>query len=126
MFSAITLPLLALLLAWPGLPKLPIPGLSDLKKLRHKAAAPLDSLPPAWKPVALLALENQFVTAALPSIPSGPVGIKLNNDPRQVRVSFDADSGVVRYTSEVGEFSIAEPTRLTLETFSRDMTHRSF
>src|SRR5262245_12399033 len=126
MFSAITPPLLALLLAWPGLPKLPIPGLNDLKKLRHKAAAPLDSLPPAWKPVSRLALENKFIRGTLPPIPSGPVGIKLNNDPRELHVSFDADSGVVRYTSEVGEFSIAEPTRLPVEAFTRDMTQRTF
>ncbi|HET9326525.1 MAG TPA: hypothetical protein VFQ05_07130, partial [Candidatus Eisenbacteria bacterium] len=127
MFSVITPPLVALLLAWPGLPKLPgLPGLGDLKKLRQKAAPPLDSLPPAWKPVSRLALENHFVRAVLPPIPSGPAGIKLNSDPRQLRVSFEPDSGVVRYTTEVGEFSVAEPTRVPIETFTQEMTRRNF
>ena len=130
MFSAITPPLVALLLlALPGIPHIPgLPGfgMKDLKRLRHKAAAPLDSLPPAWKPVSRLALENQFVMAALRPIPSGPVGLKLNTDPRKLKVSFESDSAVVRTVTEVDEFSVSEASRMPLKAFTRQLSRQNF
>src|SRR5262249_6374520 len=125
MFSAVALPLVALLVAFPGLPRIPgLPGfgVKDLKKLRHKAAAPLDSLPPAWKPVSRLALENQFVLSSIRPIPTGPVGLKLNSDPRKIHVAFDPDSGAVRYVAQVEEFSVSEPSRMPVESFTRELT----
>jgi Motility related/secretion protein len=129
MLSAVALPLVALLVAIPGLPRIPgLPGfgVNDLKKLRHKTAAPLDTLPPAWKPVSRLALENQFVLSTLRPIPSGPVGLKLNTDPRKMRFSFDPDSGAVRYVAQVDEFSVSEPSRMPVESFTRELTRQNF
>jgi hypothetical protein len=129
MFSAVALPLVALLVAIPGLPRIPgLPGfgVKDLKKLRQKAAAPLDTLPPAWKTSSRLALENQFVLASLRSIPAGAVGLKLNQDPRRIRVSYDPDSGAVRYVAQVEEFSVSEPALVPMESFTRDLTRQNF
>src|SRR5687768_15284985 len=126
MLSATALPLIAILLALPGIPGLPSFGLKDLKKLRQKAAPPLDSLPPAWKPVSRLALENQFLHARLAPFPSGPIGLKLQQDPRLLRVALDSDSGDVRYVTQVGEFTIGEVSRVPAEEFTRQLTQRNF
>jgi hypothetical protein len=129
MFPALTLPLIALLVALPGLPRIPgLPGfgVKDLKKLRQKAAPPLDSLPPAWKPFSRLALENHFIRGGLPSVTRGPVALKLNNDPRRLTVGFDPDSGAVRYVTEFGEFTVGDVSRVPLESFTQDLARRNF
>ena len=129
MLSALTLPLVAVLLALPGIPHIPgLPnfGMKDLNRLRHKTAAPLDSLPPAWKNASLLALEDQFVQAALPDLAPEPVGMAINPDPRQLRVSFDPDSSVVLYSTQVGDFTVGEATRMPLADYSHDLTRRTF
>src|SRR5215471_18555350 len=122
----LVLPLVGLLIGLPGLPGIPgvSEGLKGLKKLRHGKAAPLDSLPPAWRPASRLALENQFILAGLQPLGPSPVG--LNPDPRKLDVSFDADSGTVRYATEFEDVPVGSPVRLPVEQFSHDLSRRNF
>ena len=129
MSVVLALPLIGLLLAFPGLPHLPgLPGagLKELRKLRQGKAAPLDSLPPAWRPASRLALENQFLRAALAPLGPAPVGLKLNPDPRKVEVSLDPDSGTVRYVTEFEDVPVGPPVRLPVEQFAHDLSRRNF
>ena len=129
MSVVLALPLIGLLLAFPGLPHIPgLPGagLKELKKLRQGKAALLDSLPPAWRPASRLALENQFVRAVLRPVGPAPVGLKLNPDPRKVDVSFDPDSGVVRYATEFEDVPVGQAARLPVQQFAHDLTRRNF
>jgi hypothetical protein len=75
MSVVLVLPLVWLLVGLPGLPGIPgvSEGLKGLKKLRHGKAAPLDSLPPAWRPASRLALENDFIRAGLQPLGPFPV-----------------------------------------------------
>src|SRR5438477_1194432 len=127
MSVVLALPLIGLLLAFPGLPHLPgLPGagLKERKKLRQGKASPLDSLPPASRPASRLALENQFLRAALSPLGPAPVGLKLNPDPRKVEVSLDPDSGTVRYVTEFEDVPVGTPVRLPVEQFAHDLTRR--
>jgi hypothetical protein len=128
MSVVIVLPLVGLLVGLPGLPGIPgvSEGLKGLKRLRHGKAAPLDSLPPAWRPASRLALENQFILAGLQPLGPYPVGLKLTTDPRKVDVSFDPDSGAVRYATEFDDVPVGTPVRLPIEQFAHDMTRRNF
>ena len=126
MLVVVTLPLIGLLLGLPGLPGVKLPGFKDLKKLRQGKAAPLDSLPPAWKPSSRLALEDQFALAGLKPLGPTPVGLRMSQDPRRLRVSFDSDSGAVRYVTEFNEVTVGDPLRLPLQNFTRDLTQRNF
>ena len=118
MSPILSLPLALILVGLPHLPGLPgVPGLpkavKDIRKHLPRHVAPLDSLPPAWKPAPLLALENQFVRARLAAPRPGqdPWGLKFAYDPRQVRVSFDADSGTVRYATGLASVEVGEASR---------------
>src|SRR5262245_14420480 len=126
MFLSITLPLVGLLIGLPGLPGISLPGMKDLKKLRQGKAAPLDSLPPAWKPASRLALENQFVLARLQPLGPRPVALKMSQDPRQMRVAFDPDPAAVRFVTEYNDVTVSDPLRLPVAMYARDMTARSF
>ncbi len=129
MFAAVILPLVGLLLGLPGIPKIPgLPGfgIKDLKKLRQGHAAPLDSLPPSWKPASRLALENQFVKAGMRPLGPGPFGLRLTQDPRQLRVSFDPDSGAVRYATQLGDVTVGTAARMPLREFTHDLTRQNF
>src|SRR5262245_3967793 len=113
MSVVIVLPLVGLLIGIPSLPAIPgvSAGLKGLKKLRHGKAAPLDSLPPAWRPASRLALENQFIRAGLRPLGPSPVGLKLNPDPRKLDVSVDPDAGTVRYATEFDDVPVGTPSR---------------
>mgnify|MGYP003694613579 CR=1 FL=1 len=50
----------------------------------------------------------------------------INPDPRQLRVSFDPDSSVVLYSTQVGDFTVGEATRMPLADYSHDLTRRTF
>ena len=98
MANPLLLPL-AVLLAFPGIPGLP--------SFRNKTAAPLDSLPPAWRSASHLGLESSFVRALLPRL--GPeVGMQLTQDPRRAKVAFDPDSGRVRFSTELGNVVLGQ------------------
>src|SRR5438093_2511679 len=121
MSLALTLPLVGLLIGLPG-----IPGLSKLAKLRlpHKAA--VDTLPPVWKPYSRLALEDQFVFAALP-----PVGVRnarfvVSDDRRRLQVSVDPDSGTVSAVPELGEVELGQTARVPFNQYGRDLSWRNF
>lgn len=133
MHVGLTLPLTGLLIlqisGLPGLPGLPSgkdAAKAALKRLRDRPAPPLDSLPPAWKPHFRLALENQFVQAALPGFVPGPVGLRVASDPRSLRVRVDSDSGTVSVAPEMGGITIGQATRLPLEKFTTELTQRNF
>ena len=133
MSPILSLPLALILVGLPHLPGLPgVPGLpkavKDIRKHLPRHVAPLDSLPPAWKPAPLLALENQFVRARLAAPRPGqdPWGLKFAYDPRQVRVSFDADSGTVRYATGLASVEVGEASRAPVSAFARDLTRTNF
>src|SRR5437867_3037622 len=133
MSPILSLPLALILVGLPHLPGLPgMPGLpkavKDIRKHLPRHVAPLDSLPPAWKPAPLLALENQFVRARLAAPRPGqdPWGLKFAYDPRQVRVSFDADSGTVRYATGLASVEVGEASRAPVSAFARDLTRTNF
>jgi motility/secretion related protein SprA len=119
----LTLPLVGLLLAFPGIPGLP--GLSKIR-LPRKPAAALDSLPPAWKPASRLALEDRFVIAGLPPLGQGVVGFKLGYDPRRLRVRLDPDSGTVSVAAEVGNVELGGSPRVPLSQFSQETRRSTF
>src|SRR5439155_702367 len=62
MLSALSGPALALLISLPGIPGFHFPGFS----VKHRTAAPRDTIPPPWKPASMLALDDQFVLGFLP------------------------------------------------------------
>lgn len=116
MANPLLLPL-AVLLAFPG-----IPGLG---KFRQKAAAPLDSLPPAWRSAPALGLESSFVRAWLP--PLGPAGgLKVQPDLRVQKVSFDPDSGMVRSSVEMNSVVVGQSVSVPVNEFSRELSSRNF
>ncbi|MEK7824764.1 MAG: cell surface protein SprA [Candidatus Eisenbacteria bacterium] len=121
MSLALTLPLVGLLIGLPG-----IPGFSKLPKLRLPRKAVVDTIPPVWKPYSLLALEDEFVFAALP--PIGPRGarLKITNDPRRLQISVDPDSGTVSAVPEMGEVALGEAARVPFAQYSRDLARQNF
>ncbi len=121
MSSALTLPLVGLLIGLPG-----IPGLKKLTRLRPPREAVVDTLPPVWKPWPLLAVENQYVFAALPRIAPAGAGLRLSNDPRRLQVSVDTDSGTVIARPELGEVRLGQGTRVPLTEFHREMAEQNF
>src|SRR5262245_58353862 len=121
MLTLVALPVLGLLLAFPGLP-----GWGTIRKLREKPAAPLDSLPPTWFPAYQLGLQDSLVQAALPQISPEPIGLRVSQDPRRLRVSFDPDSGTISAVPEMGTVTVGETPRLTLEEYNRELTRRNF
>jgi motility/secretion related protein SprA len=121
MLIALTLPLVGLLIGLPG-----IPGFSKLSKLRLPHKAVVDTIPPVWKPYSLLALEDQFVFAALPPVPARTARFKVNNDPRRLQVSVDADSGTVSAFQELAEVPLGEATRMGFAQYNRDLAQQNF
>src|SRR5258705_11102342 len=116
MANPLLLPL-AVLLAFPG-----IPGLG---KFRQKSAAPLDSLPPAWRSASQLGIESSFVRAWLPRL-GPPVGLQIAPDPRHAKVAFDPDSSRVRFSTELGNVSSGQSVSVPVTQFSRDLTATNF
>ncbi len=115
MLTTLSLPALAFLISFPGF------------GLRHsREAFPADTLPPPWKPVSRLMLENQFVFSALPDLRRGPVGLKLTYDPRQLHVSVDPDSGTLRSVTEMGEVTLGRGSQRPLATFAEELGRRNF
>jgi hypothetical protein len=123
MLISLSLPVLVLAGGISG-----IPGLNWLKgfKLRRPPPPPADTLPPAWRTPSRLALENQFLRAALPSLTSGAATLKLKTDPRRLRIGLDPDSGLVSAVPEMGEFRLGQTSRQPLNEFTDDMTRRNF
>lgn len=94
-----------------------------------RPAAPPDSVPPAWKPASVLAIENSFVqTSLLPSLTLWPPsrGLRISNDPRELHVLMNPDSGTVSTRVEIGEEPAAPPSQVTLHEYAREMTSNTF
>ncbi len=91
-----------------------------------RTAAPVDTLPPPWRPVSRLALENDFVLAALPEIVRAHGGMKLSSDPRTLQVTVDADSGLISADALVGTVPVGPPVRLTLDSYANNLTRLNF
>ncbi|NOT33933.1 MAG: hypothetical protein HOP12_07160 [Candidatus Eisenbacteria bacterium] len=121
MHTLIALPLSALLLAAPG-----IPALGWLKALRPKAAVPADTIPPPFRPASVFVLESRFLRAALPAIGPRPVALSIANDPRRVKVDFDATAGRVRYSIESSGVPLGSTARPTTAAFAADLRARTF
>src|SRR5262245_42582879 len=121
MIAALTLPLVGLLISLPG-----IPGFKKLPKLKLPQKAAVDTIPPVWKPSPLLAVENQYVFAALPPIgPRGPA-LRVTNDPRRLQVRVDPDSGTVTTVAELGEVTLGDGSRVPIQQFHRDLAVQNF
>src|SRR5436309_15594061 len=104
MSLALTLPLVGLLIGLPG-----IPGLNRLSKLHlpHKAA--VDTLPPACKSFSRLAIEDQFVFAALPRLGDRDARSTIAHDQRRLEVRVDRDSGALTAMPDIGEVTMVGP-----------------
>jgi len=112
-----TLPALAILITLKGLPGFGF----------HKAKpAPADTLPPPWRPVSRLNLENEFVTTALPPIIDGWSGFKLTFDPRSMRVDVDPDSGTVSAGALVNAVPVGPPLRLSFNAYADQLSRDNF
>ncbi len=114
----LSLPALAILVTLKGLPGFGVQ--------KPDPAAFADSLPPPWRPVSRLALENDFVTAKLPEIVRERGGVRLGSDPRTLRVSVDADSGTVSAGALMQTVPVGPPLRMTLADYSADLSARNF
>jgi hypothetical protein len=123
MLISLSLPVLVLAGGLTG-----VPGLNWLKgfKLRRPPPPPADTLPPAWKTPSRLALENQLLQGILPPLSGGPAGLKLQSDPRRLRVAMNPDSGTVSVVPELGDVELGDPTVQPLSAFSGDLTRRNF
>jgi hypothetical protein len=116
MLTALTLPALGLLFAFPGF---------GVKK--PAAPAPTDTLPPPWKSASRLALEPYFVTGQLrPLRPAGRPALRLTYDPRKLRVEFDPDSAEVRSITEFGEVALDQGARIDLRDYAQDLGRAGF
>jgi hypothetical protein len=123
MLNSVAFQALALLISLPGLG-----SFHGFHVHRTKSAAVADTIPPRWKPASRLALENQFVFASLPVLGANSFGskLKIQTDPRAVRVDFDADSGAVSSVVEMGDVRLGDDMRLPLGAYSQDLARRSF
>ena len=120
MWNALISASFVFLIGLPGISGLP--GLHGLGIKRAAPAAPPDSLPPRWKPASFLAVEDRIVMLRLPRLgPEGP-SLKLTSDPRRLRVAYDADSGLVTATPELGGIALGEATQAPVRTYARDLT----
>lgn len=95
---------------------------------KHAAPpAPADTLPPAWRSASRLALEDQFVTSALPRL--GPRFTRLAirpDDPRRVDVRFDVDVPSLASSAQINSVDVSAPMRESLLDYSREMFARNF
>ena len=88
MLSALSGPALALLISLPGIPGFHFPGFS----VKHRTAAPRDTIPPPWKPASMLALEDQFVLGFVAPIlaqANGMGHLQISGDTRQLQIAVD-------------------------------------
>lgn len=115
MHSVLTLPAAVLLINFPGFGVKPA-----------AAPAPVDTLPPAWKSHSRLALESQFVRAALPDLAPGGVGLRLAFDPRRLRLTADPDSGTLSAVPEVRDVAVGLPVRQSLDGYASELSERNF
>ncbi len=95
-----------------------------LKPGRVVSAA--DSLPPVWHSASRLALEDRFVLGTLRSLPMRGPGLRLNNDPRVLRVSLATDSGRVAVAPMVGDVTLEPGASRSLSVFSRESARLAF
>jgi cell surface protein SprA len=86
----------------------------------------VDTIPPVWKSYSLLAVEDAYVFAALPVLGPHPASFKITNDPRQLQVSVDTDSGTVSTVPEMGEVALGDAARVPFAEYNRDLTWQSF
>ncbi len=91
-----------------------------------RPASPADSLPPAWKSASRLALEDQFVLGALRPLRLRSPGLRLNLDPRSLRVTMDPDSGTVSTSTRLGEIPLGPGAARSLSAFSRETGRLTF
>jgi hypothetical protein len=123
MISSLALPIATLLLAFPSLKG--VPGMGIFKNVRHRAAA-IDSLPPAWRSASRLALEDQFVRAAMPRLGPHGTGLGIQNDPRRRHVDFAPDAGRLRFSTEAGTATLGPTASIPLEQYSHELTRSNF
>ena len=121
MTLALALPLISLLIGLPG-----IPGFSRLSKLRLPRKAVVDTLPPVWKSASRLALEDNFVFAALPAVGSRTARFSVTSDPRRLQVSVDPDSGTLSAVTELGDVELGATARVPFSQYGRDLAWRNF
>jgi len=115
------IPAVTLLTAAWALP-FKLPGFGVRKS---DSAVPQDTIPPAWKPLSRLALENRFVFSMLPPLEPKP-GLKLNGDPRRLRIEVDPDSGTIATQPELGDVPVGLPSHQSLELQSREIARATF
>lgn len=130
MIGSLILPAIAFLAqisGLPGLKGLPTPQTKEYARAKAEAAKG-DTLPLPWKPSWRLALENRSLVAGLLPIGQlqGPVRLQQALDPRQVRVSVDADSNLYRSSVQVGEVTLIPSYRKPLVQYTREYTERMF
>lgn len=90
--------------------------------------APVDTLPPPWKPAPELALEDSFLLPRLaPLVPTGP-GLQYRQqfDPRKLTIDFVPDSGAVRYATEVDEFQLGRAGRIPVDQYAEYLSQSNF
>ncbi len=121
MSPLLTLPLLAISLAFPWFGKLPA-----WKSKPRATTVAADTLPPVWRPASRLALQSELVRPTLPALRRFYVGLQLREDPRRLRVSFDADSATLSTGVEMGSIPLGGASRLPLGEFARDLPATSF
>jgi len=119
MAIALTLPALALLFSFPGLP-----GFGHLPDFHRHPKAPQDTLPPVWKSVSQLALEDSLVLTTLPPIGPQPTSLTIEtyNDPRSMRYDFDPDSGEIVMQPMYHDVGLDVATRVSLAAYAQELT----
>ena len=90
-----------------------------------EAAAP-DTIPTEWKSYSRLAIESDFVRAALPRLVNADASLSYTFDPRQLRVDLDADSGHVSTAPTIGDIELGNGQRMTLAEYARELSWRNF
>ncbi len=113
---------LVVLVGIPGFPGLSLPKFGKRK-------APVDSVATTWTNPSRLALRNEFVLGAVePTLDQADATgrIRMNVEPRQVRVRIDPDSGEVIVVREHGEVPLGFASRQSLSDYSRDVVQATF
>ncbi len=107
---------------------LPFFGKVDVRRMLHsrRQATAADSLPTPWRNPSRLALENEFVTGELPTLGAPRSAIRFTNDPRELHVAVDADSGTLVVSPELGDVRVGPAGEQEFSQYGRRMTERSF
>jgi hypothetical protein len=103
-----------------------LPGFGPKKSQPALSSAVTDTLPPAWRSVSRLSLENDFVLARLPEIVRERGGYKVPADPRTLRVSVDAETGTLSAGALVNSVPVGPPLRLGLDQYASSLSQRTF